>query len=282
MTAPTPQGQKVAAHWATLSLTLEGALQTLRAKGIDPKDATADDLHAVDMLHMGGLAATDKLSEMAGLKPGQRVLDIGAGVGGPARRMARKYGARVRGLELSGSIHETAVALTALVRLQEQVQFAQGSALALPFEDGSFDVVVMQHVAMQIAEKDALFRECTRVLGSGGALALHEIFSGDGGAPQFPLAWATDESMSSLESLDACTARLAQLGLAAGQFVDQSEAGRQYHAANMEKFRQALAQEQGAEGRSTEATATRLKTATSMERNLREKRLRVGMVVYRK
>lgn len=277
----THQGQQVAAHWARLSLTLDGALETLRSRGIEPERATAEDVHAVDMLHMGGLAATDALAQMAGVCPGQQVLDVGAGVGGPARRLAQKYGAQVCGLELSEAVHQTAVALTALVRLQERVHHTQGSALALPFPDGSFDVVVMQHVAMQIAEKDRLFAECVRVLKPGGALALHEIFLGQGGEPQFPLAWAADPAMSSLEPLAACTARLARWGLQAGDFLDQTEQGRRYHAANMEAWRLALAQQQGADGRSIEATTTRLATATSMERNLREGRLQVGLIVYR-
>lgn len=278
----TLQGQQVAAHWARLALTLDGAIQTLRSQGIAPEQATADDLHAIDMTHMGGVAATDALAVMAGLQPGQTVLDVGAGVGGPARRMARTYGARVWGVELSESVKLTAVALTALVRLQDQVQFKQASALALPFAEGTFDVVVMQHVAMQIAEKDRLFGESVRVLKPSGVLALHEIFTGAGGPPSFPLAWAMDPAMSSLEPLEACTARLAKLGVTAGSFVDQSEEGRRYHAANIQKRQQALAQQQGADGLSVEATDVRLRTAISMERNLREGRLKVGMIVCRK
>ena len=278
----TQQGQQVAAHWAKLSVTYDGAVKALKEKGVNPEQATADDLHAVDMIHMGGLAATDTLAELARVRAGHHVLDVGAGVGGPARRIARKYGAHVKGVELSEPMRQTAAALTALVRLQDQVKFMHGSALMLPFEDGAFDVLVMQHVAMQIAEKDQLFGECARVLRPGGVLALHEIFEGDGGAPQFPLAWATDPAMSSLEQLDACTSRLAKLGLTAGPFVDQSEAGRQYHAASIETRRKALAQQQGAEGLSVEATDTRLKTSISMERNLRERRLLVGMMVCHK
>jgi SAM-dependent methyltransferase len=253
----------------------------LRSRGIDADQATAEDLHGLDMLHMGGLAATDALAAMARVGPGQQVLDVGAGVGGPARRIAQKYGANVHALELSETVHQTAVALTALVRLQDRVRHTQGSALALPFADDSFDVVTMQHVAMQIAEKDALFAECVRVLKPGGTLALHEIFLGAGGEPLFPLAWATDPGMSSLEPLAACTARLARLGLQPGEFVDETEEGRRYHAANMERWRLALAQKQGADGRSIEATTTRLATATSMERNLREGRLQVGLIAYR-
>ncbi len=282
MAGATLQGQRVAAHWGRLSLTFDGAVQALQAQGIAPGRATAEDLHALDMNHMGGRAATDALAELARLRPGQRVLDVGAGVGGPARRLAHKYGARVWGVELSEAVYQTAVQLTGLVHLLDQVRFQQGSALALPFADGAFDVVMMQHVAMQIAEKEQLFGECVRVLTPGGVLALHEIFAGAGGPPHFPLAWATDPAMSSLETLDACTARLARLGLTAGPFVDQSEAGRQYHAASIETRRQALARQQGAEGLSVEATDAKLRLAISMERNLREGRLQVGLVVCTK
>jgi ubiquinone/menaquinone biosynthesis C-methylase UbiE len=282
MAGSTRQGQQVAAHWARLSLTFDGAMQALQAQGIVPGQATADDLYALDMNHMGGLAATDALAEMAHLRPGQRVVDVGAGVGGPARRMAHQYGARVWGVELSEAVYQTAVRLTALVGLHDQVQFHQGSALALPFADSAFDVVVMQHVAMQIAEKDQLFGECVRVLVSGGVLALHEIFAGEVGPPHFPLAWATEPSMSSLETFAACAARLARLGCQVGAFVDRSEEGRQFHEANIQARRQALTQQEGTQGRSVEATEVMLQTGISMERNLREGRLQVGMVVCRK
>jgi Methylase involved in ubiquinone/menaquinone biosynthesis len=278
----TPQGELVAAHWGRLSLTVDGAMLALRSKGIGIEQATADDLHGLDMLHMGGLAATDALAEMAGVQRGQHVLDVGAGVGGPARRMAYKHGARLWGVELSKPVCQTAMALTALVRLQDQVQFKQGSALALPFPDSAFDVVVMQHVAMQVAEKERLFEECVRVLKGSGVLALHEIFSGEGGPPFFPLAWATDPAMSSLETFDECSARLARMGLWLGAFRDTSAEGQQYHLANMKAMQQALAQEEGTQGRSIDVTRMRLETAISMERNLREGRLQVAMVVYRR
>ena len=276
----TPQGESVAAHWARLSLTVDGAMQALRSKGIVPQQATAEDLHGMDMLHMGGLAATDTLAEMARIRPGQHVLDVGAGVGGPARRIAHKYGAEVWGVELGASMHETAVALTALVGLQDRVKFKLGSALAMPFPTGTFDVVVMQHVAMQIAEKAQLFGECVRVLNAQGALALHEIFAGEGGPPLFPLAWASDPAMSSLETFEDCRERLSALGLRGGEFLDRSPEGQQYHLANMKAMQKALAEQEGTQGRSVEATKVRLETATSMERNLRERRLKVGMVVF--
>jgi MPBQ/MSBQ methyltransferase len=278
----TPQGRMVAAHWARVSLTVDGAIETLRSRGIEPEEATAEDLHALDMNHMGGLAATDALAEMAHIRPGLQVLDVGAGVGGPARRMARNYGARVWGVELSEVVYQTAVALTTLVGLQDQVQFSQGSALALPFEAEAFDVVVMQHVSMQIDEKDKLFGECVRVLKVGGVLALHEIFAGEGGPPHFPLPYATEPAMSSLETLDACAVRLADLGLQIGPYVDRIAEGRQHHEAIIKALRQASAQQEGEQGASAEVTNVRLQTSISMERNLREGRLQVGMFVCRR
>lgn len=278
----THQGQLVAANWARLAVTYEGAIESLRSKGIEPDKATVEDLHALDMLHMGGLAATDSLAAMARIAPGQKVLDVGSGVGGPARRMASKYGALVWGLELSEPVYQNAVKLTELVGLQDRVRFRQGSALALPFGDGEFDVVVVQHVAMQIAEKDQLFAECARVIKADGCLALHEIFAGKGGPPYFPLAWATEPAMSSLESLENCSARLTWLGFEVGPFVDLSEDGRKYHEGNVNAFRAAYAQQQGAQGLSAEVTEVRLRIAQSMELNLREERLKVGMLVCRK
>jgi ubiquinone/menaquinone biosynthesis C-methylase UbiE len=242
----------------------------------------AEDLHAVDMMHMGGLKATDALAEMAGISNGTIVLDVGSGVGGPARRFADKYGATVWGVELAEPSYQTSVRLTALVGLQDRVQFQHGSALVLPFGDEAFDVVTMAHVAMQIAEKDQLFGECVRVLKPGGVLALHEIFVGMGGPPHFPLAWATEPAMSSLETFAVCATRFAHMGLQVGSFLDRSEEGRQFHEANSQARRQVLAQQQSTEGHSIGVTQARLRSAESMARNLREGRLQVGMVVCHK
>ncbi len=144
----TPQGRMVTEHWARLAVTYEGAIQSLQSEGIDLDRVTVEDLHSLDMLHMGGVGATDSLSTMAGLGPDHNVLDVGSGVGGPARRVASKYGASVWGVELSEPLYQTAVKFTELVGLQERVRFKHSSALALPFDDDEFDAVVMQQVAM--------------------------------------------------------------------------------------------------------------------------------------
>jgi sarcosine/dimethylglycine N-methyltransferase len=276
--AVTDQGRKVAAHWSRLAVTYDGALAALAEAGIDPTAARPKDLHALDMIHMGGLAATDALAEQASIEPGMRVLDVGAGVGGPARRFADRYGAKVTGVELSERLADTAERLTRLVGLSQNVRILNASALALPVEDASFDVVVMQHVAMQIAEKDRLFGELARVVVPGGRLALHEIFSGDGEL-QWPLAWATEPSMSALEHLDTAIDRLTCLGLSAEPFIDESDAGRRFHEGNIERWADAAGADRAADGLSPEILKQRVAASRAMAHNLRVGSLKVGRLI---
>ena len=274
----TEQGQRVTEHWSNLAVTYEGALEALRRSGVDPEAAKAEDLHGLDMIHMGGLAATDELAQLAGVQPGNRVLDVGCGVGGPARRLASKFDASVTGIELSSTLQQTAVALTELVRLQDKVHIERASARALPFDDKSFDVVTMAHVAMQIAEKDQLFGELARMVEPGGRLALHEIFSGPGEL-NYPLAWATDPSMSALETLPECIDRLAALGFQVGDFVDHSDDGRRFHVKAIESYDETIATGFGAQGLTPEVAAKRREASVAMEANLRIGSLQVGMLI---
>jgi sarcosine/dimethylglycine N-methyltransferase len=276
--AVTAQGRKVAAHWSRLAVTYEGALAALAEAGIEKTAVQPEDLHALDMIHMGGLSATDALAEQASITPGLRVIDVGAGVGGPARRFADKYGAVVTAVELSETLADTAERLTHLVGLSSNVHVLNTSALALPVEDASYDVVVMQHVAMQIAEKDRLFGELARVLAPGGRLALHEIFAGDGEL-QWPLAWATEPSMSALETLDAAIRRLNGLGLATSPFVDESESGRRFHENIIKRWGRAADAGQSADGLSPEVLEQRVAASRSMEYNLRVGSLKVGRLL---
>ncbi|WP_162408857.1 SAM-dependent methyltransferase [Acuticoccus sediminis] len=276
--AITDQGRKVAAHWSTLAVSYDGAVSALREAGIDPAAARPEDLHAFDMIHMGGLAATDALALQGGIGAGDRVLDVGAGVGGSSRRFADRYGATVTSVELSETLAGTAERLNALVGLSPRMTVINASALSMPVETGAFDVVVMQHVAMQIAEKDRLFGELARALAPGGRLALHEIFSGEGEL-RWPLAWATDASMSALEPLDAALARLRALGLSPGEFVDESELGQRFHQGIIARWGAAADEGRSLDGLAPEVLAKRVAASRAMEHNLRVGSLRVGRLV---
>lgn len=276
--AITKQGRKVAAHWSTLAVTYDGAVKALQEAGIDPAAARPEDLHSIDMIHMGGLAATDALAQQAEIGSGERVLDVGAGVAGSSRRFADRYGATVTAIELSETLVRTAERLNELVRLSSRVTVLRASALQLPVESASFEVVVMQHVAMQIAEKEKLYSELTRALARGGRLALHEIFSGEGEL-RWPLAWATDPSMSALETLETAMSRLRGLGLSPGEFIDESEFGQRYHLGIIDRWGVAADSGQEVDGLSPEVLNKRVAASRAMEHNLRVGSLKVGRLV---
>ena len=278
----TRQAQLVAEHWAGRLPTFDEALARLRTKGVDTNSAIAQDLHLFDMVHMGGVEATDMLAGKAGITNGIRVLDAGCGLGGPARHFASKYGADVSGIELTEPVYRTAVALTKLVGLEDRVKLTRGSVLSMPYKDQEFDVVVMQHCAMHVGEKRTMFGECGRVLRPGGVLALHEIFSGAGGEPYYPLPWATQPAMSSLETLDDTKLLLRELGFAVGPFLDLSEAGKAYHEKIITDLEMAMVQETGDRGKGTQPGGLSSQVSQGMVKNFAEDRVRVGIIVCQK
>lgn len=150
---------------------------------------TAEELASFDELHSRARQATAELATLAGFRPGMRVLDVGSGLGGPARHLASAYGLRVTGLELTADYLRVARVLTERAGLADRVSFEQGSALSAPFATGSFDGVWLQHVLVNVADKARLFAELKRVLVPGGCLALHEVVSPNGHRLSFPLPW---------------------------------------------------------------------------------------------
>jgi len=99
----------------------------------------------------------------------------------------------------------------------------QDSALDLPFERGTFDVVWTEHVQMNIADKHAFYAEIARVLAPRGHLLFHDIFRGEGGPLWFPVPWAEDGSISFLAAPDAVRDILAALGFSVHDWEDKSQ-----------------------------------------------------------
>jgi SAM-dependent methyltransferase len=281
-TSLSRQAQLVAEFWARRLPSFDEALVLLRSEGLDVDRLSPEDLHRLDMVHCGGVEATDLVAHEGGIKSGQSVLDVGCGLGGPARRFAYRHGAIVWGIELSEPIFETAVALTSMVGLADRVRFTLGNALKMPYEERTFDVVVMQHCAMQVTEKQKLFGECARVLRTGGSLVLHEFFLGTGGEPLFPLAWATEPAMSALEMFEETSVLLTRLGFAAGSLLDQRPIAISFYAGLVAKLQEAVADGAGFRGKSVEEASNSLRIFDSMLKNFRENRVRLGIVVCRK
>ncbi len=200
-------------------------LRGLRAAGLDPEQPLLpEQLAALDHFHTGGLGASRELLELARIRAGDRVLDIGAGLGGSARLLASAVGCRVDCVEMSSDYCAGAVLLNRLTGLEDRIEVHQGSALELPFDDASFDVVWMQNVGMNIADKQQLYREISRVLKPGGRYAFQEMAAGDVTTSWFPLPWAADPSDNFLVSAEEMQSVLAGCGLVAELFEDTSDA----------------------------------------------------------
>jgi len=199
-------------------------LAGIRAAGLNPEQRlSAEELGALDHFHTGGLRASRELLEMAKIRAEDRVLDIGAGLAGSARLLASAVGCRVDCIEMSPDYCAGAVLLNRLTGLEDRIKVHQGSALDLPFPDGSFDVVWMQNVGMNIADKRKLYREISRALKPGGRYVFQEMVAGKAGTSYFPLPWATDPADSFLVSAEEMRSVLAECGFIAELFEDTSD-----------------------------------------------------------
>jgi ubiquinone/menaquinone biosynthesis C-methylase UbiE len=190
---------QVAQHYARGDLT-QAIFDALSAAGKDLGRLTPDDLAPVDEFHTGGRQATVALAEQVDFARDMHLIDIGCGIGGPSRYFAAQRGCRVTGIDLTHDYVATADALARHVGLSARVAYRQASALALPFEDGTFDGAYMMHVGMNITDKPALFGEVRRVLKTEALFAVYDMMRIGEGELRFPLHWAVTREMSSVAS----------------------------------------------------------------------------------
>jgi SAM-dependent methyltransferase len=203
--------RRVAGHYGREGL--EGAiLDALRASGKDVERLTPADLSAVDEFHLGWGAQTIEFAKEIGLEREMRLLDIGSGIGGPARHFASAHGVQVSGIDLTREFVEVAQSLTRRCGLSARASFREASALALPFPDENFDVATLIHVGMNIADKAKLFAEARRVLKSGGRFGVYDIMRVGEGELPFPMPWAATAETSFVETPDTYRGLLAAVG----------------------------------------------------------------------
>jgi len=254
-------------------------LAALEKAGKDLDHLTPEDLAPVDEFHIRGGVATLELARAAGLDAHKRVLDVGSGLGGTSRCLAREFGCRVTGIDLTEEYCRAAAMLSAKVGLADLVDYRQGDATNLPFDDASFDVVWTEHVAMNIPDKRQLYKEMHRVLRPGGTLAIYDILAGPSSAVLFPVPWARTPETSFLVQPNELRKLLEDAGFTISDWSDTTEAARAWFVSLAEKIRvegfppigfhlllgdefKAMAQNQG--------------------RNLQEGRIVLGQVVARK
>ena len=212
-------------------------LAALEKAGKDINLLAPEDLAPVDEFHIRGRAATLELARSAGIDSKMHVLDVGSGIGGSSRCLAREFGCRVTGIDLTDEYCRVAAMLTEKIGLTEFVKYQQGDALHLPFPDRTFDVVWTEHVAMNIPDKTRLYREMFRVLKSGGTLAVYDILAGPSGPVLFPVPWARLPETSFVVTPDELRELLHQAGFRIVDWADTTDIARTRFASLAGKIR---------------------------------------------
>ncbi|MFM0026200.1 class I SAM-dependent methyltransferase [Paraburkholderia madseniana] len=208
-------------HYRATGLT-ERLKMALTVFGSEDQRLTPQQLGTLDQFHTRGLAATTELAKLAGITADMSVLDVGSGIGGPARFLAATYGCRVTGIDLSEPFVDAARYLTRRTGQSEQVSFHTASALELPFEGSRFDAVLLQHVAMNISERARLYREIERVLKPCGRFATFDVVA-NGSEPYYPVPWARTPTASFLLTADATREAIEQAGFRTLAWQDDTE-----------------------------------------------------------
>lgn len=206
----------------------EGLAERLLAALNDPSLEVGP---ALDQFHVGGAQASERLLEKLDAMPGAKVLDLGSGLGGPARLLARARDWDVTGVDLSPAFCRIAQALSGRSGQSDVTRFCAGDALQLPFPDRTFNLVWTEHVAMNIGARDALYRELARVTRPGGRLAVFDVMAGESSAPlTYPLPWARESGQSHLVSPEEFRATVTGAGWSETIWSDETGFARDWLA----------------------------------------------------
>ena len=177
---------------------LDRILTALDHAGHRGREFSPEILGPIEHLHTGGLAFTRDQAHRIGLDWSMRVLDLGCGIGGPARYLASTYDCDVVGVDVTAEFIDVARSLTEFSGLAGRVSFQCADAVCIPFEDGSFDAVFCQNLSMNVEDKARLFAEARRVLRPGGRFSSADHTQGPGGRPYYPTGWAGSDQDSFL------------------------------------------------------------------------------------
>jgi sarcosine/dimethylglycine N-methyltransferase len=266
--------ERVRAHYDTV-----GLLDRVRSalSRIAPNDAvlTPEQLAGLDQFHTRGLAATHDLASAAALVPGERVLDLGCGIGGPARVFAGQYGVTVHGIDLSAPFIETGNYLNERCGLRDAVTLEVDDVTSRGFADSDFDAVFLQHVAMNIADRAALYRGAAAALKPNGRFATYDVVRGDGEII-LPVPWSREPATNHLLSVVETRAAIEAAGLVIDVCEDGTDAALAWFsqlAAGGPPPGLNLGLVMGAEFRAV---------AGNLGRNLREGRARILTAIARK
>ena len=204
-------GNSISQHYGTAGLS-QRIVSALKKAGKSLDSLTVEDLAPLDQFHTRGLAATRELVSFAGVKEGSRILDVGSGLGGPARLIASQMKCHVTGVDITKEFCDAATLLSTLTSLEDVTEFRHADATALPFDDAQFDLALTIQVQMSIEDKEHFYSEIFRVLRPGGRFAFQDIMAGPGGEIVLPVPWATRRESSFLITVDELRALLTARG----------------------------------------------------------------------
>ncbi len=264
-----------------------GLLQAIEAGfinvGKDPTAISVEDLAPVDQFHLGGNKSTLQVAALAAVQPSENVLDVGGGIGGPARYLASSTGCHVTVVDLTEEFIRTGRTLTERVGLSDKVSFVHGNALAMPFPDGSFDLAWTQHATMNIADKNGLYREIFRVLKPGGRFVMHDILAGTGEPLYFPVPWAKTPDISFVFTETVIRSEIEGAGFTPVTWNDESDSGIEWMEERMAAIKTMVARNEPLPPNMTTLLGPQAPTMfANVLRAMREKRLRVIQAIFRK
>jgi ubiquinone/menaquinone biosynthesis C-methylase UbiE len=213
----------VASFYAGPGKLTEAIGAALDRAGLDRAGLRTLDLAPVDEFHIRGRAATVEIADALDLGPDSQLLDLGSGLGGPARTLAELTGCRVTGIDLTPEFCEVAGALSDWTGLSDRTNFRTGDATATDLPEAFMDAALTVHVAMNIADKPALYAEAFRVLRPGGRFVVYDVLQGEGGDVHYPVPWAKDPSTSFLATPDEMRELLPAAGFELLSEVDSSD-----------------------------------------------------------
>jgi sarcosine/dimethylglycine N-methyltransferase len=180
----------------------------------------------LDQFHAGGPEAVDRLLPGLRLMPAMTVLDVGSGLGGPARQVARRAGCRVVGLDITHAYVDAARALTDTAGLSDRVEFACTDIAGLA--PTRFHAAYTMHVQVNVADKKSFITEIARRLRPGARLAIFEVCRNGDSQPTPPLPWSLDGTDSHLVTAEKLRATIESCGFELVEWVDDTAWIRQW------------------------------------------------------